>query len=247
LSDIAAMGGEPRAAFLSLALPENLPQRWVDRFLDGFLALAREFRLPLAGGDTAQSPDGILADIVVLGSVPRGSAILRSGARPGDLIYVTGALGGGAAALHPLFSGKRVKPEDYPRHFHPIPRIAVGRYLSQHRLASAMIDLSDGLSTDLGHICDESKVGAEVDAERIPRGWVGKARVEVQLNDALHGGDDYELVFTASPRKKVPSKIAGVSVTRIGWIRKAKGMTLIEKSRRSVLEPEGWQHFQSRS
>src|SRR6266851_776131 len=104
LSDIAAMGGDPVAAFLSLALPAKLPQRWVDRFFDGLLKLAAEFKVPLAGGDTSQSPTGILADIVVLGSVPKGKAILRSGARAGDRIYVTGELGGSAAELELLDS-----------------------------------------------------------------------------------------------------------------------------------------------
>ena len=152
LSDIAAMGGQPVAAFLSLAVPARLPQKWIDRFLAGFLALAKQLQVPLAGGDTAQSPGGILADIVLLGSVPKGRALLRSGARPGDHIYVTGALGGGADALHRLFAGQRLKPEHYPRHFHPMPRIAVGRFLHERRLATAMVDLSDGLSTDRAHL-----------------------------------------------------------------------------------------------
>jgi thiamine-monophosphate kinase len=248
LSDIAAMGGEPVAAFLSLAVPARLPQKWIDRFLDGFLALAKQFRVPLVGGDTAQSPAGILADIVVLGSVPRGRAILRSGARPGDLLYVTGELGGGADALHQLFAGKRIKPEHYPRHFHPIPRIAIGRYLREHRLATAMIDLSDGLSTDLAHISDESGIGAEILADSIPRARVGGPSRTVDLKDALHGGDDYELLFTTPPRKHVPARIAGVRVTPIGRITRGKKILLIEGSGRSAaLQPEGWEHFHARA
>jgi thiamine-monophosphate kinase len=157
LSDIAAMGGEPIAAFLSLALPRRLRQSWGDRFIGGLLKLARQFQVTLAGGDIAESPAGVLADIAVLGSVPRGKAILRSGACPGHRIYVTGELGSSAAALDELFSGrkKRVSVVRYPRHFFPVPRLDVGRFLRENDLASAMIDTSDGLSTDLGHICEE--------------------------------------------------------------------------------------------
>ena len=248
LSDIAAMGGEPLAAFLSLAVPSKLPQRWIDRFLDGFLALAKQFRVPLAGGDTAQSPDGILADIVLLGSVPKGGAILRSGARPGDLIYVTGELGGGADALHRLSAGKKIRPEDYPRHFHPIPRLAVGRFLRERRLATSMIDLSDGLSTDLGHICDESHVGAGILADAIPRARVGLPKHAVDLKDALNGGDDYELLFTASPRKAVPPRIAKVPVSLIGRITKNKNIELVkEDGAGSAFKPQGWEHFRRSS
>ncbi len=123
LSDIAAMGGNPIAAFLSLALPRNLRQPWVDQFVKGLLKLADRFKVSLAGGDTAQSPGGILADIVVVGSVPKGKAIRRTGARPGDRIYVTGALGGAAAMLKLLFSGRKLRTADFPRYFHPTPRI----------------------------------------------------------------------------------------------------------------------------
>src|SRR5216684_512135 len=178
LSDIAAMGGEPLAVFLSLAVASDVPQKWVDRFLKGLLDMAEEFQVPLAGGDTAQSAGGggIQADIVVVGSVPRGKAVLRSGAKAGDRIYETGELGGSAAALARLMESKPVGAE-YFRHFRPLARVAVGQWLRQRGIASAMIDLSDGLSTDLEHICQESHVGAEIEAEAIPRAEVAGVRV----------------------------------------------------------------------
>ncbi|HET7442608.1 MAG TPA: thiamine-phosphate kinase, partial [Terriglobales bacterium] len=144
LSDIAAMGGKPIAAFLSLALPAKLPQNWVDGFMRGFLELARKFGVPLAGGDTAESPAGILADIVVLGSVPRGTAVLRSGAKPGDHIYVTGKLGASAAVIEMLRgqTKRKLRPTDFPAHFSPTPRVTIGRILREKKIASAMIDIS---------------------------------------------------------------------------------------------------------
>lgn len=218
LSDIAAMGGNPLAVFLTLAVPQNLPQKWVDRFLDGLLELADELKVSLAGGDTAASPAGVMADIVVLGSIPNGKAVLRSGAAPGDRIYVTGELGASAAALDLLFGGKKVRSMDFTQHFYPTPRVAVGRFLREKGLASAMIDLSDGLSTDLGHICAESRVGAEVVMESIPVASVSGASRQEELKFALHGGEDYELLFTAPPEKKVPFRIAGVAVRPIGLV-----------------------------
>jgi len=203
LSDIAAMGGNAIAAFLSLALPQNLPQAWVDQFMQGLLKLADRFNVSLAGGDTAQSPNGVLADIVVVGSVPKGKAIQRSGARRKDRIYVTGALGGAAATLSLLSSGRNLRPTDFPRHFHPIPRIEVGRFLLEKGLASAMIDLSDGLSTDLGHICEESGVGAEIHAPVIPSASIGKPAREVELHFALNGGDDGRLRLEQPGRRGV--------------------------------------------
>ena len=168
LSDIAAMGGIPHAAFLSLALPLDVPQNWADQFIAGLLKLAARYGVRLAGGDTAQSPAGMLADIVVLGSVPKGKAILRSGARAGDALYVTGTLGSSAGALQQLRDGEKLPPKSHRKHFYPEPRLAVGQFLRENKLASAMIDISDGLSTDLGHICDESKSGAVVYAELLP-------------------------------------------------------------------------------
>jgi thiamine-monophosphate kinase len=239
LSDIAAMGGVPRAAFLSLALPPELPQIWVDRFIAGLLKLAGQFSVSLAGGDTAESPAGVLADIMVLGSVPTGEAILRSGARPGDFIYVTGTLGSAVAALNQLRDGKKLRPRAHPKHFYPQPRVAVGQFLREKKLASAMIDISDGLSTDLGHICEESGVGATVYAEALP---VGGGKDGLML--ALHGGDEYELLFTAAPNRQVPKKIAGVPVTRIGEILSGKDIRLATADGKThPLKPAGWEHF----
>jgi thiamine-monophosphate kinase len=239
LSDIAAMGGEPMAVFLSLALPTEIPQRWVDGFMDGLLALAERWKAPLAGGDIAQSPRGVMADIVVLGSVPKGRAVLRSTALVGDLIYVTGELGLSAAALEKFRVGKKPTSRTAPRHFFPEPRVDVGRYLRSRRLASAMIDLSDGLSTDLSHICEESSVGAVLYRDLIPR--------SDGLELALHGGEDYELLFTASPSARVPREISGVAVTAIGEIVSRRGLRIADASgKSSVLKAGGWAHFRGR-
>jgi len=246
LSDIAAMGGEPVAAFLSLALPRDLPQSWVNRFTRGLIGLAERYGVTLAGGDTAESPNGILADIVVVGTVPKGKAVLRSRARPGDRIYVSGELGGSAAAVRRMRKkpSHKLDPQEYPRHFFPEPRVELGRIIREKGLASAMIDTSDGLSTDLAHICEESRVGAELHAESIPRASVGKPSREVDLQFALHGGEDYELLFTAPPGKRIPSRIAGIPITEIGSITRRRRVFL--RNRGSVgeeIQPQGWEHF----
>ncbi|MCU1283994.1 MAG: thiamine-phosphate kinase [Acidobacteriales bacterium] len=239
LSDIAAMGAAPLAAFLSLALPANLPQKWVDDFLRGFLALSKRHNLTLAGGDIAQSTSGVLADIIVVGSAPRGKAILRSTARPGDIIYVTGALGASAGTLKELFAdGKTNNRMDNHRHFYPEPRLAIARYLREHKLATSMIDISDGLSTDLAHICEESGVGATLNQNLIPVG--NNATLEL----ALHGGEDYELLFTARKSARVPVEIAGVPVTEIGWITREKKILITDCKRPAKkLAVRGWEHF----
>lgn len=238
LSDLAAMGGIPLAAFLSLALPEKLPQRWVDDFMRGFLALAKKFSLPLGGGDTAQSPGGVLADIVVLGSAPKGTAVLRSGARPGDSLYVTGELGRAALLLERLRRGslKKTQASRHPAHFFPVPRLATGRVLRERKLAAAMIDISDGLSTDLRHLCEESGVGARVYAEQVP---VAGGAANLRL--ALHGGDDYELLFAA--RQKLPAQVGGIAVTRIGEVTRGSKIVLLEGGKQSDLAAGGWEHF----
>jgi thiamine-monophosphate kinase len=240
LSDLAAMGARPEAAFLSLALPSELTGAWMDGFFDGFMALAKRYKVPLAGGDMAKSPT-VVADIVLLGSVARGKALLRSGARAGDLIYVTGALGGSAAELSAL----ERKPSDFVGknklghpHLYPEPRLAAGRELM--RLATAAIDLSDGLSTDLAHLCEESGVAAEIDADALP------VDARATLAQALHGGEDYELLFTASPKTAVPSQLGGVLTHAIGRMKKRGKWPQVEMDsggRRTALAASGWEHF----
>lgn len=243
LSDIAAMGGEPLACFLSLALPPMLPQRWVNDFMSGFLRLARQFRTPLSGGDTS-SAEKITADIVMLGAVPAGQALLRSEAHPSDRIYVTGELGFSAATLRRLSSGKKVSPSASHRHFYPAPRLEVGRWLRKNRLATAMIDISDGLSVDLAHICQESRVEGVLQLETIP---IAKTS---DLDLALHGGEDYELLFTAPKSALLPRKIAGVPIKEIGEIRattarKGTVSTIDSAGKRQPLRPAGWEHFKN--
>ena len=255
LSDLAAMGARPVAAFLSLGLPRELTlaqgksAAWVTRFLDGLLELAAEYGVPLAGGDLAEAPIAI-ADIVLTGSVPQGKALLRSGARPGDRIYVTGSLGGAAAELAELERSpqdfvKARRTEAVSPHLFPQPRVAQGLWLRKRGLASAAMDLSDGLSTDLAHLCEESGVAAEVDAAALPLG------PGATLEMALHGGEDYELLFTAPEKAKIPSRIAGIAVTAIGRIvsrsaRKPHVSLIAGKSSQPLL-PQGWEHFSPKS
>jgi len=246
LSDIAAMGGEPLAAFLSLALPRSLSQDWVNGFIRGLLQLAGRLNVTLAGGDTAESPAGVLADIVVMGSAPKGHAVLRSGAKPGDHIFVSGELGGSAATVEQMrkHPKRKLNPRHYPRHFFPEARLELGRILREKGLASAMIDTSDGLSTDLAHLCEESGVGAEISAESIPLAAIGKPAHAVEERFAHHGGEDYELLFTVRPGKRVPSHLAGVPLTQIGIV--TLGRKIFLRNAKGVgyeFLPQGWEHF----
>jgi thiamine-monophosphate kinase len=256
LSDLAAMGARPVAAFLSLGLPRALTtargrgRAWVDRFFDGLLALAEMHKTPLAGGDLAESPVAV-ADIVLIGAVPRGRALLRCGARAGDLLYVTGSMGGAAAALarlgelakdaaRPAVPGKRMQAMLAP-HLYPQPRLAQGLQLQRRGWATAALDLSDGLSTDLAHVCEESGVAAEVDAAALP------VYPGATLAQALHGGEDYELLFTARPGTRLPRTIAGVPVTQIGRMVAARAgeaqVRLRTEQGVTALGPHGWEHF----
>lgn len=250
LSDLAAMGAEPLAVFLSLAVPARTPAAWVEGFLEGLLALARRQRVPLAGGDTAESPELVEADIVAVGQLPAGAARMRSGARAGDGLYVTGALGGAAAELRAL--GKR--PAKFRKlararaghpHLFPEPRLELGRRL--RGVAMGMIDISDGLSTDLTHLCRASGVAAEIEETALPVHPLALQKRDA-IRFALHGGEDYELLFTAAPGTRVPRRIGGVAITRIGTVRKpGRGgpvITMKTSDGRTVpVEAAGWEHF----
>jgi thiamine-monophosphate kinase len=246
LSDIAAMGGSPRFAFLSLALPRATTQRWVDNFLDGFLALAKQHHVVLVGGDTGSSPHGFLADIIVVGEVLAGSAILRSGARAGDEIWVTGQLGGAAAELSRLRNnGKAAVKSSAKRragsnpYFYPQARVEIGASLRTAGVASAMMDISDGLSTDLLRLTQASDTGAIIEEAAIPRA------AGATLSQALHGGDDFELLFTVRPgtTKKLSHVINNMPLTRIGTITKHRGLRLTRKGVERPLTVRGYQHF----
>lgn len=226
LSDIAAMGAKPEFALLSLALGEWMDQQWVQGFYDGFLALASKYELPLAGGDLARASQGSL-DVVVCGSVPRGEALLRGGARPGDWLYVSGALGGGAVGLR--------DPENVAarkQHLRPEPRVALGIALREQGIATAMMDISDGLSTDLRRMLVESGVAAEIDGD-LPL-FTGASEW-----DALHGGDDYELLFTANGQ--VPRMLSDIPLHTIGRVVAGAPGRLVRNGK--LLQPQGWDHF----
>lgn len=241
LSDLAAMGAEPIAAFLSLAMPRELAgSKWADEFLAGLLELARSTGVVLAGGDTAEFGAGVVADIVLTGSAPAGTALRRSGAKAGDVLYVTGALGGASAELSLLSKKPRAfaKAVSGP-HLFPVPRLAVGAALRKRRIAAACIDVSDGLSTDLAHLCAESKCGALVEEGALP------VHAAASLEQALHGGEDYELLFTARAGTRVPKTIAGVAVTKIGVMTAGRAVKIVDaRGKKIVLKAEGWEHFQ---
>ncbi len=223
LSDIAAMGGEPRFCLLSLALAHWTDQCWLDAFFRGFRRLARDTGTTLAGGDLARA-ERLTCDIVVCGAAPKGKALRRDGARPGDSVYVSGRLGGSALGL------QTGRGRAWQRHLYPKPRLALGRRLRGR--ASAAMDLSDGLSLDLHRLCLASGVAAELD-DTIPL-FPGAT-----LDQALHGGEDYELLFTA--RRNMPRSLSGVPLTRIGTIVKGRPGAVTFAGR--PLAPLGYDHF----
>jgi thiamine-monophosphate kinase len=229
LSDIAAMGGVPRFCLLSLAMGERTGQAWMQGFYDGLLLLARKSGALLAGGDLARVARGakMACDIVVCGAVPRGRALRRDGARAGDAIYVSGRLGGSALGL------ATGKGRAWARHLRPEPRLRLGIFLRERAGASAAMDLSDGLSMDLRRLALAS--GLEASIEPPPR-FSGASLVQ-----ALHGGEDYELLFTVRPRFRVPPSFEGVPLTRIGCLRKGRAgaVYLLERP----LPALGYDHF----
>ena len=250
-SDIAAMGARPQYFFLTLGLPESCTEKWFDGFTKGMARAAREFGLVLAGGDTTKYPEVIIT-LTVVGESKRERAILRSGAKPGDLLCVSGRLGEAELGLR-LIQHKTQNQKRWPKlvekHFYPQPRLALGQWLASHQYASSMIDTSDGFSTDLNHICKASGVGARVWTEKIPSVHVPPELSALKLNPrslALHGGEDYELLFTV-PKKfsgRLPSKLGQVPVTVIGEITRKKKVILVGADGRTMpLKPLGWDPF----
>lgn len=245
LSDIAAMGGNPTQALISIAIVENLWKGdFLERFYDGWHALAAKFGVELVGGDISRTSGPLTIDSTVLGASPAGRAILRSGARVGDKIFVTGDLGTSAGGLEILRTGgaKQSKgaEEIVRHHLEPLPHLNAAKYLQTKGLAHAMIDVSDGLSSDLGHICRASGVGAEVDVARIPVDphVLELFGCEMALGFALNGGEDLSLLFTADTEENIPG------ATLIGNITGCSGVVdLIVDGKRTPLEAGGFRHF----
>jgi len=263
LSDIAAMGARPRWALVSIGIPKDVwDTSFVDRFYEGFFELAGRYDVQLIGGDTSRSPDKVVIDSIVIGEAATNAAIKRSGAKPGDHLFVTGSLGAAAAGLRLIERGAHLADQNLGeaealvldhlllRHLRPDPRVGWGMILGQEKLATAMIDLSDGLSSDLNHLCRESEVGVLVDSTQIPidvqvRELCGRRALD-PLQLSLNGGEDFELLFTVNPEnvKRLPRRVDGVAITHIGEIKtNAEGINLREGSRVWPLKPEGWEHF----
>ncbi len=272
LSDIAAMGGHPHHAFLALGLPvHDISLVEVEAFVAGLEEEAAAAEVTLAGGDTCASQSGLVLSVTLLGSVPAGQAIRRSGARPGDGVWVTGSLGGSAAGLLALERGLRPRslwPAGMLRpswlrsteeaaiqaamdaHLAPTPRLTAGQALRGY--ATAMIDLSDGLASDVGHLCTESSVGVRIQVGRVPlhpgarvvARWAGRDALDL----ALRGGEDYELLFTSpvDPRPVLDAALPGVAVTRIGEVLDGSPVPTLESldGRREVLAG-GFDHLRS--
>ncbi len=229
LSDIAAMGGAPRFCLVSLCTAKWTDQKWIDRFFDALLAQAAQYQTILAGGDLSHG-DVVACDVMLCGGVPRGKALRRDGAKPGDAIYVSGLLGGSALGL------ATGKGKAWKRHLNPEPRLQLGSFVRADLRATSAIDISDGLSLDLRRVCIASGVGAEItDPPRFPG---------VTPDQALHGGEEYELIFTVPRRQRVPDHVEGLPLTRIGTIISSPRGEVIYKG--SSLPPRGYDHFAQR-
>jgi thiamine-monophosphate kinase len=262
LSDIAAMGASPSMCLLSVGVPRALWESdFLEQLYEGVFALAERHGVRIVGGDISRTPRHVVVDSVVLGETARGRAVLRAGARPGDQIFVTGSLGGAAAGLRLLREGSESKGADrrsrarrrlIGRQTRPTPRVEWGRLLGGRGLATSLIDVSDGLSSDLSHLCAESGVGASVEADLLPLDPSARAAGfdrEDALRLALDGGEDFELLFTVRPRdaSKLPDEVGGVRVTRVGEVTGARGqLKLLREGRALPLRPGGFEHFKRR-
>ena len=264
LSDVAAMGAKPVWAMLSVGIPEKIWKTdFVDKFYDGWFRLAKKFGVELIGGDVSRTPDKIVIDSIAAGETKKGKAVLRSGAKIGNLIFATGKLGGAAIALELLETGERYEKSRNKdlllRQLAPSPQVEIGRILGEKNLATAMIDLSDGLSSDLFHLCRASKVGAKLFADKIPKYELQneessrfkakdkKTNSQFAIrNSHLRGGEDFELLFTVNPKKKIhlEKALKNFSFSLIGEITaNAEIVEFIEDKKTQILQPEGFQHF----
>lgn len=230
VSDVGAMGGIPMHFVISLAAPGNLKVEWIDDFYRGVARACREFHVSLVGGDSS-SADSIFVDVAMVGRVKTGGAVRRSGAKPGDAIFVTGALGGSMHGLSLLKNGDR-KSAAVLRHLYPHPKHELGSAIASR--AHAMIDISDGFSTDLGHVLEESGVSARVYRNLIP------SAEDASEDEILHGGEEYELLIVA------PDTVSEPELIRVGEIIPATGrpeIRMVAGNTETVLTPKGWQHF----
>ncbi len=257
LSDIAAMGANPVWSMVSIGVPDKIWKTdFVERFYEGYLNLAEKYDVELIGGDVSKTPDKIVIDSIAAGEVSKGKAVLRSGAKPGDLIFVTGNLGGAAAGLKLLENGEKFANSAHEnlllRQLAPNPQIEIGEILGEKTLATAMIDLSDGLSSDLMHICRSSCVGAIIFVDKIPAESkildfdFANFQNEGKTSLVLHGGEDFELLFTVPPKKnfQLEKSLKNHSISYIGEITVNAGIIeLINDGKSLILEPEGFRHF----
>lgn len=254
LSDIAAMGGVPRYCLVGLGLPRRTTMEQVRELYRGLHALLRKHAVLLVGGDTCRSGRGLVISVVMLGEARKRSITARSGARSGDLVFTTGTLGDAAAGFELLAAGGRARKRGarklVERHLRPEPRVEWGGKLAASGCVSAMIDVSDGLASDLGHICEESRVGAEVHEGLLP---LSRALVSTQglkqapLAYALSGGEDYELLFTVPPRKAAALRRLNIPFTEIGTIIRRRSLLLVDHAgRRRRLTAAGYDHFGKR-
>lgn len=247
LSDIAAMGGKPKWAMLSAGVPENLwAGDFLEKFYEGWHLLAKRFGVELIGGDISRSPDRFFVDSIVGGSVQKGKAILRSTAKRGDAIFVSGSLGGAAGGLKLLEAGHRHGRSSEPanllieRQLKPEPQVELG--LTIREIASAMIDLSDGFSSDLVHLCEESNTGAIIEDVPVDPNLFENFDDESAFEFAFHGGEDFELLFTV-PHEKIFA-VKDLPVTQVGFITSDAGkIELIRGEVKTDLEPKGYRHF----
>jgi thiamine-monophosphate kinase len=250
LSDLAAMGAVPRAALLSLVLPGVLPASDVDALLDGLLALAARHRVALIGGNIARSPGPLVVDVTAIGAVAPRRVLRRTGARPGDDVYVTGSIGGAAAGLQ-AFREMSELADAQARYLRPEPRVRAGVLLGRNRAATACMDLSDGLSDAVRQVAAASGVGIAIQAEALPipgevRRWFEQRRADPAIA-ALAAGDDYELLFTSRPAHRgrlraVRSHLGDLSITKIGVVTRRRDVVLETATGRQEL-PRGFEHF----